>query len=274
MEKLRIFIGSGEASLVERKVLIHSIKKNTTGPVEINVFNGTHNSLETDNQPPVSLAPYMSLRVKYANVTEFSNYRFLIPALCNFQGRALFVDSDTIAVGDLRELFNVDMNGYDFLCKGDAYAGNNGPKWGLSVSLFDCAKSKFDLELYFNEIEQGKYTYSDLHQMSQTFLKYHPFKIGQLDPKWNDFDNFDKNTKLIHYTNLYTQPWKHPGHPHGKLWFDYYNQALKSGDLPTADVERAVYRSYVRQDLKYPVQSEIKYYAKGLAKAILKKVRK
>jgi lipopolysaccharide biosynthesis glycosyltransferase len=272
VETIKVFIGSGEASLVERKVLIHSIRKNTTGPVEINVFNGTHDSLEKDNNPPTPLG--MPLNIKYTNVTEFSNYRFMIPQLCNYQGRAIFVDSDTIAVGDLRDLWNTEMNGFDFLAKGDAYATKTGSKWGLSVTLFDCSKSKFDLKLYFSEIEAGKYTYTDLHQMSALFLEHHPFKIGQLDPKWNDFDNFDKNTKLIHYTNLYTQPWKQPGHPHGKLWFDYYSDALRSGVLLPSEVERAVYRSYVRHDLKYPVQSELKYYLKGLYRTLRKKLKK
>src|SRR5690348_15336892 len=102
-EMVRIFIGSGEASALERKTLIYSLRKNSKRPLDIYVFNGTHNSIERNDEPP-RLAP-MSLRIKYQNFTEFSLYRWLIPQLCDFQGRAIFLDSDTICLGDIGELF-------------------------------------------------------------------------------------------------------------------------------------------------------------------------
>ena len=95
-DTVRIFIGSGEASRLERKTLIHSIRKHTRRPLDLYVFNGTHNAIERNGRAPRP-AP-MSLRVKYRNVTEFSLYRFLIPAVCGFAGRAIFLDSDTICL--------------------------------------------------------------------------------------------------------------------------------------------------------------------------------
>ena len=75
-QDVKVFIGSGEASLIERKVLIHSLRKHSQRKLDIYVFNGTHNSVELNDEKPF-LAP-MSLRVKYRNVTEFSFYRFLM----------------------------------------------------------------------------------------------------------------------------------------------------------------------------------------------------
>src|SRR5687767_11117462 len=110
MTPIKVFIGSGEASRIERKTLIHSIKANASAPVDITVFNGTHNSVERENLAP-ELAP-MSLRVKYTNtITEFSQYRYVIPQLCGFEGRAIWLDSDMVCLGDIRELFEADMNG-------------------------------------------------------------------------------------------------------------------------------------------------------------------
>ena len=78
-ENIKVFIGSGEASLLERKVAIYSLQKHTQRQLDIYVFNGTHNSIELNDQEPF-LAP-LSLKLKYHNITEFSLYRFLIPQI-------------------------------------------------------------------------------------------------------------------------------------------------------------------------------------------------
>ena len=59
-QPVRVFVGSGEASLLERKTLIHSLRKHTRRPLDLYVFNGTHNAIEHNDEPP-QLAP-MSLR--------------------------------------------------------------------------------------------------------------------------------------------------------------------------------------------------------------------
>src|SRR4051794_7516378 len=105
---VRLFIGSGEGSGLERKTFIYSLRKNSNRLLELNVFNGTHNSIEPVDRGEPFLAP-MSLKAKYTNTTEFSNYRFLIPQLCNHTGRAIYADSDMIALGDIGELFDADM---------------------------------------------------------------------------------------------------------------------------------------------------------------------
>jgi hypothetical protein len=241
-----IFIGSGEASRLECKVMMHSIRKHTPGPVDIRVFNGTHNTVERDGQPPEPVP--MSLRAKYRNITEFSNYRFLIPQLCGHQGRAIWVDSDMICLTDIRELFELPMNGADLLAK--TQPGPQGDaRWGLSVALYDCSSCRFDLEAYFDEIDQGLYGYNDLHQMSARFLARHPLKVGALDGAWNAYDQCRPDTRILHYTNLHTQPWKHRGHPFGALWFDYFQQARDAGAITQADIDLAVRRSYVRPDI-------------------------
>lgn len=247
-ERVRVFIGSGEASLLERKTLIHSLRKHTQRELDVYVFNGTHNAIELNDSEPF-LAP-MSLRVKYRNATEFSLYRFLIPEVCNHQGKAIYLDSDMVGLADIGKLFDTPMNGCSFLAKKGAYKAYSGTDfWGLSVMLIDCEKSKFDLGLTFNEIEHGLYQQTDMMAMSRTFLSHHPYLIGELDPQWNVFDYWDKNTKLIHYTSLYTQPWKYPNHPYGELWFDYFNEAVASGYITKQDINLSVHRSYVRRDL-------------------------
>lgn len=266
-QKPVVFIGSGEASRLERKVLIHSLRRNTRHPIDIRVFNGTHNAVEQDGQAPF-LAP-MPLSVKYQNVTEFSNYRFIIPELCAHAGRAIWLDSDMVCIGDVNELFHAPMGDADFLAKAEAYGPSETRQWGLSVALFDCARCGFDVSKYFDEIGQGLYTYGDLHQMTPKFLQRYPFHIGELDPRWNEFDRHDADTKLIHYTNLYMQPWKYRSHPFGDLWFRYFEEAYKSGFITDRDIELTLVRSYVRRDLlegnRWTPVSYMRHVARELA---------
>jgi lipopolysaccharide biosynthesis glycosyltransferase len=264
-ERVVVFIGSGEASLLERKTLIYSLRKHTRRELDIYVFNGTHNAIELNDGRPF-LAP-MSLRVKYHNFTEFSNYRFLIPEISNYRGKALWLDSDMICLSDIGELFDTSMNGCDFLAKREAYT-NQG--WGLSVKLIDCEKCRFDLEVFFDEIDQNLYTYKDLHEMRPAFLSRHPYTIGEIDPHWNVFDFHDENTKLIHYTDLHTQPWKYPNHPYGELWFRYFNEARASGYITHRDIALSKARFYVRPNLlegnssSPPQQSRSNFVKRGM----------
>ena len=245
---VRVFIGSGEASVLERKTLAYSLRKHSKRELDIYVFNGTHNSIEHNDDAPV--LTQMPLWIKYKNYTEFSNYRWLIPEICNYQGRAIFLDSDMVCLSDIGELFDAEMHGCDMLAKSEAYKGNK--SWGMSNVLFDCSKCKFDLESIFRSIEQGKFTNTEFHQMAPQFLSQQPYKLGPIDPNWNSFDHLDENTKLIHYTNLRTQPWKFAGHKHEDLWFKYFNEARKSGVITNPDVDKTLSRAYARQDILSP----------------------
>lgn len=261
-DPIRVFIGSGEASLLERKVLIYSLRKHTRGDLDIYVFNGTHNAVEFNDQAPF-LAP-MSLSVKYRNVTEFSLYRYLIPQLCNYQGKAIYLDSDIVCLTDIGELFRTAVDDYDFLAKSEAYTTSGGDLWGLSVMLINCDRCRFDLEAIMQEIDQGKYSYTDFSCMGQAFLAHRPYQIGKLDPRWNVFDYYDSETKLIHYTNLHTQPWKHPNHPYGDLWFQYFNEAIAAGFVTERDIQLSLDRSYVRQTIREGNQPRVRWHTPSI----------
>ena len=80
----------------------------------------------------------MPLKIKYQNVTEFSLYRYLIPQICNYQGRAIYIDSDTVCLTDISELFETNLGENHFLAKRETTE-----EWGLSVMLIDCEKCRF-----------------------------------------------------------------------------------------------------------------------------------
>ncbi len=244
---VRVFIGSGEASLLERKVLIYSLRKHTSRKLDIYTFNGTHNSIEINDSVPV-LAP-LPLHLKYRNITEFTLYRFIIPEICQYQGHAIYLDSDIICLKDIGKLFDLPLEGKNFLARPNAYDKVDSHLWALSVMLIDCSRCNFDLETYYQEIDKQLYSYTDFSCMSEKFRQYHPFKIGELDEKWNTFDYWDNSTNLIHYTDLGMQPWKYPNHPYGELWFSYFQEARDAGYITDRDIELSFARTYVRTNL-------------------------
>lgn len=243
-DPVRVFIGSGEASRIERKTLISTLRKHCSRELDIWVFNGTHNAIERNAEPPV-LAP-LPLHLKYRNYTEFSLYRFLIPQLCGHAGRAIWLDSDIISLGDIAPLFDRDMQGADLLAKPD-YGEQ---RWATSVVLFNCETCRFDLEEIFREIDAGLYSYADFTQLAPAYLRHHPLTVAALEESWNSFDHYDASTTLLHYTDLNRQPWKSPGHPAGELWYRCFRTAIANGEVTEDDINISIARAYVRATIR------------------------
>ena len=69
--------------------------------------------------------------------TGFSFYRFAIPEMCHYEGRALYLDADILVLSDLEELIRKDMLG-----KGALARPAPPISWYTSVMLLDCSKLK------------------------------------------------------------------------------------------------------------------------------------
>ena len=140
------------------------------------------------------------------DLQSFTPLRFAPPQLMNYEGRAVVIDPDVFALGDIWELLNRDMEGKAILCR--PKSGRKGRKgaFASSVMLLDCAKLKhWRFEENFAEMfKPVKRDYMDW-----VSLKLEPKgTIGLLENEWNDFDNLTEQTKLLHNTKRKTQPWK------------------------------------------------------------------
>lgn len=62
--RTRVFIGSGEASRIERKVLMYSLRKHAKDEVDIYVFNGTHNTVEPPIGDPFPAPPLAQSQIR------------------------------------------------------------------------------------------------------------------------------------------------------------------------------------------------------------------
>jgi hypothetical protein len=268
---IKIFIGSGEASRVERKTLIYSLHKHSKRSLDIYVFNGTHNSIEHDHDEPIPTP--LTLKFKYRNgLTEFGLYRYLIPQLCKHRGKAIYLDSDIICLADIGELWDTDLKEFDLLALANAFPETGKCLYRTSVALFNCERCRFDLNAMFSEIDGGLYSYyPDFMHMSSTFLEHHPYRIAALDPRWNSLDYWNSETKAIHYTCLSTQPWKYYNHPYGELWFKFFREAIAAGYISGEDIFLSTERGYVRRDIMHGnfwYQSVLKQFQLNLAQII------
>jgi hypothetical protein len=140
------------------------------------------------------------------DLQSFTPLRFSPPQLMNYEGRAVIMDPDIFAIGDIWELLQRDMQGAAIMCR--PKSGRKGRKgaYASSVMLLDCAKLRhWQFERNFAEMfEPVKRDYMDWVSLKLE----NPSTIGLLEPFWNDFDNLTAETKLLHNTKRKTQPWK------------------------------------------------------------------
>jgi len=140
------------------------------------------------------------------DLQSFTPLRFMPPELMGYQGRAVVIDPDIFAVGDVWALLSRDMGGKAILCR-----ARSGPKGVVdrclasSVMLLDCARlGHWRVEEQFNEMFEFKRDYQPW-----ICLRLEPREtIGRFENEWNDFDRLTERTRMLHNTRRRTQPWK------------------------------------------------------------------
>ncbi len=139
------------------------------------------------------------------DLQSFTPLRFMPPELMGYEGRAVVIDPDIFAVGDVNELLTRDMEGKAIVCR--ARSGSKGKAGALatSVMLLDCAKlTHWRCAEQFDEMFEGRRDYAEWIGLKLE----DPETIGRFEHCWNDFDHLDAETRLIHNTKRWTQPWK------------------------------------------------------------------
>jgi hypothetical protein len=140
------------------------------------------------------------------DLQSFTPLRFMPPELMNYRGRAVVIDPDVFAVGDVWDLLSRDMDGKAIMCRprSKVVSDING-KLASSVMLLDCAKLKhWKAEEQFNEMFNGRRDYKKWI----TLMYEDRSTIGLLENNWNDLDVLNRSTRMLHTTKRWTQPWK------------------------------------------------------------------
>lgn len=154
-------------------------------PVSYSVL---HHSIIVHAKNPVSITPLVlhQLPLKRTGLTPFTWSRFLVPYLCGFRGRALFLDIDMLVLGDINEVFEI--------------AGDEAVSVVKNKEAFEWAS----LMLFNNE-------HPDNRVLTPEFIEkangLHAIKwtdsIGGLPSEWNHIVKYDEprdDAKLVHYT--------------------------------------------------------------------------
>jgi len=121
------------------------------------------------------------------DLQSFTPLRFAPPQLMNYQGRAVVIDPDVFAQGDVWELLNRDMGGKAIMCR--PKSGRKGRKgaYASSVMLLDCANLQ---HWRFEENFSAMFQPAQRDYMDWVSLKLEDAAtIGLLENEWNDFDN-------------------------------------------------------------------------------------
>jgi hypothetical protein len=194
---IKIFVGcaaNGE-DIESQAVLEHSIRKNTLSEVSI-----TWMQLSRD-----AASPFFGWRSDWWS-TPFSGFRWAVPELCGFQGRAIYTDSDVIFRADVRDLWEMQLEpGKIVIAKGGRHS------WRFCVSLWDCERAK----KHMLPIAQAKLRPEFHGQMVNAWGRGNNRRFVQAFPEnenWNCIDGedyesiFDARIKAIHYSSEAHQP--------------------------------------------------------------------
>lgn len=236
---VRVFVGSTPAQGLAVAVLEHSIRKHASLSVEVTPLHEAR--IEIPEPKDARNRPR----------TPFTFQRFLIPQLCGFSGRAIYLDSDMQVFRDIRGLWDRDFQGASLLTVPGA-KGDRRPQF--SVMLLDCsALTGWKIEKIVKALDDGELDYGALvHEM-----RLSPQTSARLDSSWNCLERFDGQTALLHYTDMNVQPWVSTENRLGKLWCRELLELVSEGRVSLAEIERHVAKGWVRPSLLYQAEHGI-----------------
>jgi hypothetical protein len=224
---IRIVIGTQPNQYVPQRVLEYSIRKQTSEEVEILPTRQT---------------------VQRRGGTRFGFVRFCIPAMFDFQGRAIYMDADQLVLSDVRDLDeSLDADHAVALVQQPEglFAGQPvEPRNETSVMVLDCEKLKpWDPDHLFENVvpnhatlRPGQVHYKDFMRLAWL----DPAVLQPLDPRWNHYNIVRDDTKLVHFSHVREQPWKRPQHPLTGFWEEWLAETIDAGFLSRRDLLREV----------------------------------
>ena len=219
---ISVFIGYDSKVKIAYHVLAESILKHSSEPVSIH---------------PIYLPNLQKIHNRKQNVlasTEFSFSRFLVPYLMNYQGWAVFMDSDMIMISDIAELWQLRNKKYALqVCKHE-YTPNAEKKFlGNTQTIY--AKKNWSSLMLMN-CSQCKTLTTD-YVNTATGLELHQFKwlkdehlIGEIPLEWNWLVGeypYKDNVKNIHFTEGGPYFKEYENTEYADKWFKVYKDVIK-----------------------------------------------
>ena len=200
MNKLYFFIGYDSKEDIAYRVCKYSLQKRST--IELNIFSLKIEELIAKKLYFRSIDPLAS--------TQFTYSRFLVPALMDFKGWAVFCDCDFIFLDDISKLIPSLDSTKAIYCVQHDYTPKEKHKMDGKIQTIYPRKNWSSFIVYNCEHPSNKKLTPELvNSESGAFL--HQFKwlkdseIGSLDERWNWLEGWtsihNKNSPYaVHYT--------------------------------------------------------------------------
>lgn len=196
MEPLRIFIGYEPHETVAFHTLVQSILEHAKRPVSI---------------IPLGLQQMSPLHHRARDPrqsNDFTYIRYLVPYLCGFQGKAMFMDCDMMFRADPAELFKCDEK-YAVNVVKHSYEPRDEVKY-LGTRQYAYPRKNWSSVMVFNCGHAACRALTP-HKIDTADARYlHRFEwlddreIGDLDVKWNwlvgEYDDPPEDVKNVHWT--------------------------------------------------------------------------
>jgi hypothetical protein len=255
-EPIRIFVGAAPDGCDAEScaVLDYTLRKHASRPLDIRWMVLSRDPSSPFYSDPETGAGWQTR----AWPTVFSGFRWVVPALCGFRGRACYMDSDMIVLDDIAKLWDEKLSlGKSIIAKD---AGR------LCVSVWDCERAReFVLPLERLQAANGHSAMRAVMSANRSIVQ--PFATGN----WNALDCEDLSInaaemKIIHYTDMSAQP--HLKHAIPRMaargqrhWYDgpvrdhWRGDLISLFDTTLVEAERAGFsrENYIPKSLFGPV---------------------
>jgi hypothetical protein len=207
MQRATVFIHANRKQRLGALVSAHSLKGRANAPdaVDLQILWAEEHPFIAARDGQLYLRGGRKVFWVEDDLQSFTPLRFEVPRRMGYAGRAVVIDPDVFAVGDVCELLGRDMAGHAVLAKSLPATGRRPLRWASSVMLLDCAR----LPHWRCEEDFGRLFAFERDYLDWLGLAFEPpGTIGELETEWNHFDTLDATTKLLHNTRRRTQPWK------------------------------------------------------------------
>lgn len=192
---LNVAIGYDRDNRMPAYTMAESIMQHASVPVS---FTFLHRNMLTEYWRPRS--PHDS--------TDFSNSRFLVPYLFDYQGWTLFTDNDMVVQDDIAKLFSYADDRYAVMCVKQNQQHKSDTKFlGREQHPYQC--KNWSSVMLFNNARCRALTLDYVNTANG--LDMHQFKwldslslVGELPQEWNYLVGYNQDVtkpSLIHYTD-------------------------------------------------------------------------
>lgn len=193
--------------------------------------------------------------------TQFNLWRWMLPSVYQNQGRVIYLDTDQVVLADIGELWDSLPVGKAIAAVKNAVGvfGEKQPEpgaWQTSVMVMDCRLCDWEPAVLLRKCETGSLEYWHGRQSKTPYSHLMQAKwiqedrLHELPPGWNHFGCRLADTKLLHWSHVASQPYRHPEHPTAEVFRQELRASLEAGHVEPADVRRAVGLGHLHKSYK------------------------